>query len=650
MIHFLQPAVSVLAMQLYFLTIVCIGWALISALAARRKNKQLLDWPALPIPAKFLLAAASGFVLFSIFTIVAYALSLHLAWIVAAYVISLLWASFYIVTTQRRTVFDGIRTIGSGITSIKLLSPMGLLTIALIIDLVLALFIGSFMGGDGFVHVSKIRHILEHGFTLTDAYYGTAPETRHTLSVLHTLLAVPAWFGIDPISCWYASAAFFKLLRISAIFYLAWRTFGWVAPRQRTSYAALVTLLSLALFNNSFISYPSLFVCTWIILLIVGLFDAVHNRNLLLLPIAGLLIATTHPLAAVACALLLILTGVIYLIFDRQVITKRFVLALAAAGLLLISTPLFTATLPDQMTTESKEFGVADYSYIHVSGLEAFRPTASQYFTTDAFTPMPTWLWVLSALGVIGLFVFIKKRRDRLLVATILLYVPLILYNPLAFSVLKHELPVWGIARFTAVNQLTLLLAFYGLLMLFYGLSKVSTVFLRENIRLVGLTVVTVVLFLATQTYGVVDPKNLPDKSMYDQQSMIYSNLSAIAAALPDDKNAIVLAERTVDSFMIPVVAPLRVVAIHTNNSTPAADMIHRSACFNKLYTTLDPSLLEQANVRYVLANRNEAAFYNLALANPSLHIAKATPQWVLFSVDSENVPRAHDPVCIFHE
>lgn len=646
--HLLRPEIAVFAVQLYWISIVFIGWSLVKTLLTVTKGSFIRDWQRLPIAAKFVISTAVAFALFCGFTVIGYALSLPPWWLNLTYIASLLYALYYNYKNRPVSPAASIKMFGRAILDVKLISPLGILLILAVIDLFLTFFIGGFMGADGFVHISKIRHLTLEGFTLTDAYYGTVPETRHTVSVMHTIVAIPSAFGVNPITSWYASAVFFKLVKFCAIFYLAWKLMYRIKGGSRIQYAALATILPLAIYNNYFISYPSYFVATWVLLFTVALLDVTKRQNHWLLFIAGTLIAFTHPLAAIACSLLLVLVVLGWLIVDQSLFTKQFSLMLLATFTVLLSTPLFTATLPNQMTDAVRNFGAKDMTYYRLGSLTTLKPTDAQYFDTQHAMFWP--LAALSALGIIGLFVFIKDRRYRCVIGGAVLLVPLILYDPITFSIITKQLPVWAVARFNVANQLTLFMAFFGLMLLIVGIPKLLKLRISTNVLTTLLLAAVSIIFICFQTYGAVDVGTARNLSMFDQQESVLSDMQNIQQVLPNDKYAIVLAERTWDSFIIPVVAPLHVVAIHDNNSTPAADMVHRSACYDMIYASLNPALTKQAGVKYVLARKSETVFYSLAASDPNLRAVKHNSDRTLYKFNDDGIKTAHSPACHYNE
>lgn len=652
MMQLLQPIEPVLAVLLYWSTIVFIGWSLIGVLTDLTKGKLVYKWSSLPLAAKFLIITATSFSFFGICTTIGYIFKLPSWWLGVTYFIGLGFAIVYAAVSLRpsqSSIATHIRRRAKTFKSLITISPLSVMLVLVLVDLVYHLFIGGLIGADGFIHVSKIRHLMEDGFTLTDAYYGVAPETRHTIGVMHTLIAVPSWLGVDPITSWYASEVFFRIAKISAVFYLGWRLLEPIKGKLRVQYAALIVILSLALFNNYIIAYPSVFVTAFLILFIIALLDVVQGKNFWILIMSSALIAWIHPIASVAMTILLALILLGLTLFDRKVFSKKFIVTIIASFIFLLSTPLLVSTLPNRMTNDVKNYGINQFSFISIDSHQAFKPTISGYFDTDSFTGLPWTVELLSLIGIVGLLLFLKDRSHRVIVGSAALFAPLILYNPVAFSILNNVLPVWGLARFNVVNQFVLVFCFFGLL----SICLVAKRLLQsktDHLIMPALFLATLIIFILTQSFGAVDPKSYRDASMYDQQTKTYGDLRNLSQVLPDDKNAVVFAERTSDSFMIPVVSPLRVVAINEFNSTPAADMTNRLTCSDLLYYYLDPGLMKQANVSYVLAQRTDKILYQQAIKEPKLRQIKQNDRWVLFKFDDTNVQATDKPVCHFIE
>lgn len=199
-------------------------------------------------------------------------------------------------------------------------------------------------------------------------------------------------------------------------------------------------------------------------------------------------------------------------------------------------------------------------------------------------------------------------------------------------------------------DQLVQVMAFFGLLLLTVSVPKLLKLKIPSKVLTILLLAVVTLIFVFTQSYRSVDDDQERNVSIHSQQAAVLSDIQNIQQVLPNDKYAIVLAERSWDSFIIPVVAPLHVVAIDDDNSTPAADMVHRSACYEKLYATLNPELLKQAGVKYVLAKKSEAVFYSLAANDPDLTPVKHNDERILYKFNGSGIKAANSSVCHYDE
>jgi len=104
------------------------------------------------------------------------------------------------------------------------------------IDMAMGARAGAHLSGDAYAHLARIRFILNHGMSNLDPYV-TAEcfyPTYHT-NLLHAMLAACSQLTrLDPISVWFASLVWVKLVIASGVYYLAWTVFGrrwpaWIA-------------------------------------------------------------------------------------------------------------------------------------------------------------------------------------------------------------------------------------------------------------------------------------------------------------------------------------------------------------------------------------------------------------------------------------
>src|SRR5262249_3791044 len=105
-----------------------------------------------------------------------------------------------------------------------------------ILDMALGARAGAFMAGDAFVHVARIRSILDHGFHNYDPFVaGNYFFPIYHTNLIHALYAACIQLThCDVLSVWYDSLPWGKLLIYSGSYYMAWRVFenrwaAWVA-------------------------------------------------------------------------------------------------------------------------------------------------------------------------------------------------------------------------------------------------------------------------------------------------------------------------------------------------------------------------------------------------------------------------------------
>ncbi len=103
-------------------------------------------------------------------------------------------------------------------------------------DMVLSQRVGSMLGADARIHLTRVRFLFEHGLTNFDPFVAAQyPYPAYHTNLWHALLAGGSKLcGIDPLSMWFGSLAASKLMIASGMAYLAWAVLGgrwaaWVA-------------------------------------------------------------------------------------------------------------------------------------------------------------------------------------------------------------------------------------------------------------------------------------------------------------------------------------------------------------------------------------------------------------------------------------
>lgn len=140
-------------------------------------------------------------------------------------------------------------------------------TLLVLTDMILSARVGSFFIGDARVHLSRIRFLLDHGFSNLDPFCSEPYfyPIYHT-NILHALYAAATQIsGGDHLTVWFASLPWGKLVGASGVYYMVWSIFGrkwpaWIAALCVLSHQAPVT----------FMVYPNKLAPFWLAPYMVG--------------------------------------------------------------------------------------------------------------------------------------------------------------------------------------------------------------------------------------------------------------------------------------------------------------------------------------------------------------------------------------------
>ncbi len=638
---------TVLLVQAFWFSLLAIGYLVTASLQKRYKNKFIDGWSEFPLAGKILLSAASAFTIFSIFTVIGYIFRLPGWWLGFSYLLVLASAIFLGISYVRKEIAKDITGLGKSIRNLRPWSPGFMLVLVLIADFIICLYMGMNLGGDSPVHIAKIRHLVGQGFTIEDAYYGGIPETRHHISILHTLFAIPTWFKVEAFQSWFLSIGFLKFLKSLAVYFLAYRLADRFKPLVRELLAVGTTIMSLVLFSNYALGLPTDFALVWLILLTIAVLEVVVHRNYWLMILASGLLALTHSIGAV-CGLLIIGTSALAIIlFNRRIVNKKMILAFVASGLLLISTPLFTLSLPNQISDAAWESGADKFGYFSLGNFEALQPTVTQFSRLNN-GPL---LSILSVIGLAYLIFVVKRKAEKLIIASIIVIVPLIINNPLAFSLLHKFLPVWGIERLTGANQLFLLFVPFGLFATIIYILRFIKI-LKPNMQqlLAGACVMLFAFgaFPFVNSFNSLRLSEPTTKGYRSKQQKYLSQIEAINSVAPNDTGAVVLAE-DYPSLLLPAVSPVHVLAIRDARATPASDNQQRRVCRDLIINNLDKDLMDQVRIKYLVAARS-SDLDDIAKSDRNLKLTKTESGYNLYRNNLDQPNAKTNKQCEFNE
>lgn len=124
----------------------------------------------------------------------------------------------------------------------------------LLVDLLLSWRVGSMLGADARIHVTRIRFLWEHGLSNLDPFVADgSPYPIYHTNLWHALIAAGARLcGCDPLVMWHGSLAAAKALIATGLAYAAWALLGsrWAAAIAAAMAVALRGPTTFAIYPN----------------------------------------------------------------------------------------------------------------------------------------------------------------------------------------------------------------------------------------------------------------------------------------------------------------------------------------------------------------------------------------------------------------
>jgi hypothetical protein len=658
------PFTVVILTQFFWLALLILGYLTILT-AYGITNKPLPRvWREAPIFARVALAFAAIGLVYSIWTIIGYAFKLPAWWLGVSSILTTSFLLVYAAIFLRQKIKKDVLGLISSLKDIRLFSLSTAVLLIVFADYLINVRYGAYLSGDALVHMAKIRALANDGFSLVDPAFGTAMQSSYIVTIWHTLLALPVYFGLDTVNSWFYSLAVPKLVLLSAVYYFIWTLLKAMGINARLvkplSGFMLAIMVVLPLIMNSFLaSYPNQFIVTWLSLLligVIGLFSATKSSgSTTLVLVSSVMIAMSHPLYSLMTGILLLFIIATFGFVGREYLTKKILVTIVLAGTILATTPLLGAIV---LLGSGHSAELSSYSpeYWHLFGLKAFTPTLDKYAAAE------TSVWWLKALGLIGYIFILYKLRDKaskLIVVAVLLLVPLLIFNPFLFGLLHLAIPYWAMNRLYQINVLSYVSVVFGIVALFmvarhYWQSS-------QKLLLPLLMLVCALLALAFHPYNLANRSYRPKAGgvMLDTrtQAYLYDQLVAIQKltdGLPKDS----LIFGSVDeSFMLPAVSPQQVVATPIGNTNTLIDARDRVTCtelIDKRLKTMDTEaatkLMKQVGVNYVMAPRNSYIEKGIDNAPKEFQILARNKFDSLYRFNQNNSQSAHNPKCIFNE
>lgn len=654
----LHNLISALLVNVFWISLVPIGFALLMFFGENSKRFGAAGRFALfalrqQIVFRLLLAAAVAFAVFGVVAILCY----------LTHAPVVMFAVFYVMLLGASLVYMAIRlwrilrakTEFTFSLAFPLRGPMLFyLTLATVLTAVGAVLfdfaVGNYIGAevldgsDAYVHIAKIMTMLHQGFSLDDGFFSTIVESRYHYNVVHALYALGSYVtGLPPAEVWRYSLGFFRVLVWASLFSFAYHIcVYWLKNKTHALLvASLAVIVALARFSGYFFvaNYPNEIVVPWLVLLVVGmsLYEAGRSGAFLML-MAAFLAMMTHPTYALMAAGFVTLTLVVKAVLQRREFLqdkKSLIMYLSVLGLLVLS-PLVSFVFPDRMTEESFSFG--PFTTTDIAGYPILTPYVPRLFTEIA-------ILAVCSLGFIGLVYLMRRTAKQLsIILALIIFFPIIAYNPLAFGIISDHLPLWLIDRFKAMNLLVYIALPLGAYMLAHILGWFGKNYFRQPERrmqnlkylfMLALCCIFALNWIGT-TYRNYTKHREPSKHYY---AFLERTSNSFGHILKDNK---VVVASLGDSYFLPSAVSIDVVAIYDAHATPVADSGSRRECLDHLMKSFDYSSLHAVKADYIVIAKYESDFsktYTKLKSLPYLSKTAENSDFTVFVVDRGQEP-----------
>lgn len=596
-----------LLLQVYWLSIFCIGVVFFYALQNTKRGEKLAS---LPLVAKAALSYVTALLVFLPCVAFGYLFGAP-AWFMVAWYATLLITAGALVVRHRRAIKQRLAAWWQVATRQKLISVVTLVLLAAVAGMLLNFLLGGYLDGDGIWHMGKVRHIAESGMNLVDFFYGSIIDTGHAVEIIHILYAIPAVLGVEVANSYASASMFLNIFR--------WLTFAWllhtvvwnlklrVTRQQRRAIYGGVFITVLALANTVFATYPWTISSVIMTVLILSFFHFLmakdrqsHAAYTWLLLGVAVTLTFSHILAAiVGAALIGLMAAVAWLVAsDRRIFFRKHAGGILAMMAVLAFMPAVTILLQKIVGAALALSEYKETAHWHLGPLYAVKPHSVQAWLFPDSLPNALWIIVLSVIGLIFIIRHTPQKLLRVIYLTSFLFIPLVLWNPLVYPLLDIVFPEWAIARFYSVNIMQWLLPGMGLAAVIYTLAQL----LRSR-----LDVVRYVLPLASVAlaFFLVDGGRVlthyAQFDLFELQPQSYQRLLYIDRTFPQEKRTVVLANDIEKAFYLVAATGDNVKVLAVLPTSSPGDGVQRAACQEYLNKHWRPGVMKQLGVRHIL-------------------------------------------------
>jgi hypothetical protein len=656
---------KVVLLQLFWLSFAIIGAAEFLTLSRvkRLKNDGFLKFLSRThlLSATFI-ALASGMATFVLVVAPACFLELPIIFVQVFYFV-LLAISIGLLTANRAAWLPRLRNINLSKRNVLFIAIIGGI---LALEFWTAIRTGGQLDGDAQFELAQINLFAQKHLTLADAVFGDqgVPMTVYSTSILHALQALAATIlNASAAWVWFYSHAFFRLIVWVAFFAVGWELLD---KKVRDSWGYVILVLLPFLMGSNFM-HPELhtrIVLAWTALLLVGIKLWLDKKSVALIAVAAILIATTHPLNAVMAAVFLTLLSIV--LMGLRLIKKEQLRAMVPIIFLLMLPIMLYFYYPHEITSAGFHDGPSSGPSLYLKHYGPFTTHILQlpyklsiivlYLVLAAYlygasrlsnpkVRMLIWglvvacgllVFDLKLISVVGYGYLIAKASDkkiRAFLVLVVVYLGLIIYNPLIWAIARNRLPLWVISRFHDFNVLIYIAPIIGLLCVMVlpplqaGYKRLASL----------LTIGTVVLYIGyIPLVYPFDVTNAFKPNNPHVNKLRLETLETLKSFDAELRGQVIFSDDPELMVMIPVAVVAQVFSIDNEaNANPAVKIEQRKQCTAELIRNLKAADLKAASITIVITtdasiNRD---FEMLSATSPYLSLIKDQGGFRLYAV-----------------
>lgn len=648
-----EKIIFILLIQLYWFSLPLIGYALLHLLRETIRKRGLLhEFAAFclkqPIVVRFFFSFLVTITILGVACVPLYLLGLPAIVLTLVYII--LFASsigYGIARFVKKKVYKKSKQITISLNKPPLtllsLGVVGVAALLVAFDYVLSLKLGAtiFKENDVAVHLAKIMTILNHDFSLKDGFYGTVIESRYHFNVVHTLY-VPLVQLIDVVSnalvveAWRWSLAFFRFMQWVAVFSLAYFIFKyWIRANRIILWSWLTTIAAISIYAGLlyYADYPNQMVNLWIISYVMGLIIIEFRKaGSILLFLSAFLITVTHPSYGLIVAIFTIFYIVLRLIFDFKKFKRQLsngIIYIVSVVILIVS-GLITKIFPNNF------YPVLSESENHLV-YTRFLPPSS----------IGGGEWLLFAIAVVATIYLLIKLRERrssqLIVVALTLFIPIIIFNPVAVLILGKLLHISIFYRFMAMNVLLFTSVGIAAFGAYELLKKYKPLQHRRKGLYLGCILVVLIVggVYVKPSYDLLSSRlSRGSYREYDKLERTYNSFNSYLT-----KDRIVVAN-TMTSYFLPQVLPVNVIAIPWQHATPNSATPERTECQSSILADMSAASIKEIGASYVLLSFNDSDLRarSMAQGKPYLNEIARNKDFVLYKFNEGLVQNDSTP------